>query len=442
MPSAHARLPPELCIQPPPKTIRASADTVRKRKREIEWLNAARSGDLERLRALLGRNGGRSRPPALLQAQDKSGWTALHYAALSGHARVIELLLDAGAPCDPILDQTAHTPLHVAAYGGHAESVEALLAARASTDARARCGRLPATRTDGLTALFYGAASGSARVVRELLSHGALPSARTTGLGADNSPLNVARLVAAAASGARQAECAKSVKMIASEVKRLDRWQRSVRMCDLDGMKECLQTAPSHLIPARCFVNGGLVFSMQWRPALHVCAMLARRDAVVWLLEQGADVRACDDDGNTVLHALAISTIRERRAGGELLLPVLLAAGARIDARNKPLECGHCETAMDKLVYAGWIPPDQRAGPRNTGPVRCARLFRLGDALLAASARAARFRRFRAAARVAGVLRLWHARAVERAYAPGGGGYMVAAAEFEASRAAKSRRLG
>ena len=37
------------------------------------------------------------------------------------------------------------------------------------------------------------------------------------------------------------------------------------------------------------------------------------------------------------------------------------------------------------------------------------------------------------------LLRAWHARAVERAYAPGGGGYAEVAADF-AERAAKVQR--
>uniref|UniRef100_A0A7S3B2E7 Uncharacterized protein n=1 Tax=Haptolina ericina TaxID=156174 RepID=A0A7S3B2E7_9EUKA len=42
-------------------------------------------------------------------------------------------------------------------------------------------------------------------------------------------------------------------------------------------------------------------------------------------------------------------------------------------------------------------------------------------------------RRFRIGARIAGVLSLAHARATERAYAPGGLGYTVACTSFEAS---------
>ena len=48
-------------------------------------------------------------------------------------------------------------------------------------------------------------------------------------------------------------------------------------------------------------------------------------------------------------------------------------------------------------------------------------------------------RRWRLIVRVLLLLRGWHARAIERAYAPGGGGYAEVAADF-AERAAKVQR--
>ncbi|KAL3909141.1 MAG: hypothetical protein SGILL_008207, partial [Bacillariaceae sp.] len=48
-----------------------------------------------------------------INRQDKNGWTALHFATRSGHARVVQLLLDNGA--DPELaGKTGETPLDIA----------------------------------------------------------------------------------------------------------------------------------------------------------------------------------------------------------------------------------------------------------------------------------------------------------------------------------------
>jgi len=61
---------------------------------------------------------------------DLSGLTALHYAAALGKAAVVTALIAAGA--DPnASDIRGVTPLHLAAAGGHTAAVEALLAAGA-----------------------------------------------------------------------------------------------------------------------------------------------------------------------------------------------------------------------------------------------------------------------------------------------------------------------
>lgn len=78
---------------------------------------AARNGDIERLKSLLD-NG------ADVNAKDeKNGAAPLHYAAGHGHARAVKLLLDKGAEVNA-RDNTGSTPLHWAAAGGEVNPTE------------------------------------------------------------------------------------------------------------------------------------------------------------------------------------------------------------------------------------------------------------------------------------------------------------------------------
>lgn len=101
-------------------------------------------------------------------ARDARGLTALHVAALNGHAQVAGTLLDGGASVDA-KEHTGWTALLVAAAGGHAEVVRVLLAGGASVEA---------TNHDGRTALLVASYNGHAEVVRALLDGGASVDAK------------------------------------------------------------------------------------------------------------------------------------------------------------------------------------------------------------------------------------------------------------------------
>ena len=98
-----------------------------------------------------------------------SGQTPLHYAAKYGTARIINLLIDAGAIIDAE-DHSGATPLHVAA-SSNPETLDALLDATADVKARDKNGATP----------LHNAAevSGSARNINALLKAGANIEART-----------------------------------------------------------------------------------------------------------------------------------------------------------------------------------------------------------------------------------------------------------------------
>ncbi len=118
-----------------------------------ELSDAVRAGDVRTVQAVLGRE------PALASSRDAEGTSLVLLACTSGHRRVLDALLAAGADLDVFdaaalghvnqleillgLDPTlanetttgGTTPLHLAARFGHAGAVRRLLDAGADTDA-------------------------------------------------------------------------------------------------------------------------------------------------------------------------------------------------------------------------------------------------------------------------------------------------------------------
>src|ERR1035441_2277597 len=101
-----------------------------------EFRGAAAKGDLAKVQAMLKVH------PDLVFSKNRTGATALHWAATYGHKDVAELLLANRA------DVNARTgdgvaPLHWAALNGHKDLVELLLANKADVNARDRYDNTP-----------------------------------------------------------------------------------------------------------------------------------------------------------------------------------------------------------------------------------------------------------------------------------------------------------
>jgi len=122
------------------------------------WTAAAR-GDVDRLRELLG--GG---APTEVDKGDDYGHTALHGAAVAGHAAAVAVLLAAGAQVDNAV--CGATPLHRAAALGRRDVVTALLAAGASVAVR------DSSTGDLRTPLAKAAVGGHTAIVADLLAAG------------------------------------------------------------------------------------------------------------------------------------------------------------------------------------------------------------------------------------------------------------------------------
>jgi uncharacterized protein len=118
---------------------------------------AAMRGDIEGVRTLL--KGG-----ADVSAAQGDGMTGLHWAALNGDAKLMDVLLIAGAAREALTRVGAYAPLHLAASRGHGDAVARLLAAGAKPN--------PYTTT-GVQPLHLAAQAGSVEGVKALLDKGA-----------------------------------------------------------------------------------------------------------------------------------------------------------------------------------------------------------------------------------------------------------------------------
>ncbi len=152
--------------------FRHGADVHRKNERGVAPLQlACRSGKLAVVQWLLTQlslpqpDGLPRDLPAILNATDTSGATALHAAAHKGHAQIVQFLL-AQPGIDPCPKKNeGETPLHMAAANGQYDAVAALL--------RHRPGAIDLQDADGETALHGAIFNGQIAVFELLLDHGA-----------------------------------------------------------------------------------------------------------------------------------------------------------------------------------------------------------------------------------------------------------------------------
>jgi ankyrin repeat protein len=124
--------------------------------------DAAMRGDKATVRTLL-------KEGADVNQAQGDGMTALHWAAASGDAELIDMLLYAGANVRATTRLGGYTPLHVASQSGHAEAIAALVKAGADVNT---------LTTTGATPLMMAALSGKAEAAKALIDAGADMNAR------------------------------------------------------------------------------------------------------------------------------------------------------------------------------------------------------------------------------------------------------------------------
>ncbi len=140
-------------------SLAAGATTIRLSAAAADPLvaDAAMRSDVDGVRTLL--KGG-----ADVSAAQSDGMTALHWAALNGDVKTMDVLLVAGAAREALTRIGAYTPLHLASQRGHGATVARLL------EAGAKVGPLTTT---GVQPLHLAAQAGNAEAVKALLDRGA-----------------------------------------------------------------------------------------------------------------------------------------------------------------------------------------------------------------------------------------------------------------------------
>ncbi|HQQ11315.1 MAG TPA: ankyrin repeat domain-containing protein, partial [Synergistales bacterium] len=77
---------------------------TKRKPSEKALFDATKRGDIAGVTRLIDRG-------ADIEAQDKEGWTPLHYACMNGRTDIARLLLDRGADIEA-RDMWSYTPLH------------------------------------------------------------------------------------------------------------------------------------------------------------------------------------------------------------------------------------------------------------------------------------------------------------------------------------------
>ena len=258
-----------------------------------------------------------------LDQKDKVfGWTPLIIAARHGHSDLAKLLIERGADIGARKNDGG-TALHQAANHGHMELVESLLAAGAQVDS---------PDSDGWTPLFLASAQGKSDIVRLLILQGADVNLTDRD--------NLTPLHAAASRSQREVVSILTAKGAGvNAATRSSSWT-PIHMASGAGVLDVL--AKPVIYHARI---SGRVEAEEY---LSVMMSVGDREATIEeLASAGADVGQSDIDGNTPLHIAATEGITNA------IIP-LVDAGADPVARNN----GHW-TPMHRAAIAD--PEDKAA---------------------------------------------------------------------------------
>ncbi len=317
-----------------------------------ELVAAVVADDVPRLRRLLAEG-------ADVDARWKEGFTALHIAAMRGHADITRVLLDAHASVDVTAtssDFRGMTPVSLAISFQHADVLRLLLEAGADPNHQGENGETPLHLASGL---------GFTEMVRMLLEAGADPNARADyGHELASTPLHVAATlgrvdVVRLLLGAKaDVDAGDSKGLTALHYAVLLGWPEIARLlveahADVDAVAtepSIVGFTPLHvaaistraslvraaagasgapeedtLEAARILVRNHANVNARTKTGttpLHLAALYGRAAFAGLLLDAGADVNATDEDGKTPL-ALA------EEEGHEEVAKILRANGAR-----------------------------------------------------------------------------------------------------------------
>ena len=156
-------------------TVAASSALAASDYSVTDIVDAAKRGDGHAVHTLLEVD------PANAQITDAQGYTALHWASIRGHWRIVSELVEAGAPVNAV-GSDGGTPLHWACHHDQPEMINLLIDNGADLDVANRWGRTP---------LHIAARRGCTGTAEVLLTRGADPNPPTN---EGWTPLHVAAL--------------------------------------------------------------------------------------------------------------------------------------------------------------------------------------------------------------------------------------------------------
>lgn len=214
--------------------------------------------------------------------EEKSGFTALHLAAIRGRKETLRVLIGAMVKQDMLLDEPAHggeTALECASRGSNVECVKILATAGANVDA--------IVDSLGRTPLMNAAITDKDQVAQALLDAGA-------DVDRVHSSTGMTAVEIAAFSG--------KLKVLQTLIS----GGANLEIIDRNGYTPLRAAfAGKHPEAIILLLQQRLRVNTAWGDhndtALHLAISLNYRDVVEALMAKGADINACDSDGDTPL---------------------------------------------------------------------------------------------------------------------------------------------
>lgn len=292
--------------------------------------DAARSGDLDRVKAILASD------PDSVSSRDTDSGTALMYAAIAGRRDVEEFLLAHKAEVDEA-SASGQTALILAAANGQLNVAEILLQHGANVNAKTN---------SGSTALAMAASGGHIDVARLLLDHGAGVDLKD---GSGVTPLHLA-----ASSGHK--DIAELLLVRGADLTSKDAHGASpLHYAAATGHNDVAEL----LLAKGCDVN---IKDSSGETPLHWAAGNGRKETAEFLLENKADVNAIDDGVITPMHVAirekhpeVVAVLKEH--GGRDFIQEMVDAAQRGDtAMVTALLTDHPPLANCVDEGRGWTP--------------------------------------------------------------------------------------
>ena len=354
------------------ESVACASDDIKKESSEAELLDAAASGNIEQVQALLAQGVSPS-------AMSEGGQTPLHLAAQYGHYKLARLLFKFSLPADGPLYTPMHsaaeggfidimdfliahydvnarsvdqiTPMHMASIGGHVSAMEWLMDKGAEV---APCDE------DGQTPMHYAAEGGHVPAMEWLMDKGAEVASRDKD---GQTPMHYA------AQGGH-VPAMEWLMDKGAEIALRDKYGLTPMHYAAQGghvpamewlMGKGAEVAPRDKdgpTPMHCAAQGGHVPAMEWlmdkgakiasrdedgQTPMHCAAQGGHVPAMEWLMDKGAKIASRDEDGQTPMHYAA-------EGGHVSAMEWLMDKGAEIASRDK-----HGLTPMHAAAEGGHV---------------------------------------------------------------------------------------